>query len=375
MNRTCVEPHRKHHDLSCFEYVDIYGEKKSCFQCFCSCDALDTACERAVSCDFATADLLDSALEDISDRIRVPWVGGAMKVDNHAVAVTTLFCFYLIVGSINMIALGLSSIIFAVFLTRMYRYVRRSGVKSIYFFLLSMLHTVTSLVLYSCKIFLRAETIHIYYFYFWLMVYLSVLYNFKQDAGKIAVVQSKNTNHILYCDKCTIVRPVRASHCRFCDVCVDRYDHHNIWFDQCVGSSNHVSYLILLLALINLTFSTTWDFFSTACGFVELSPNFSVPNCKAYILGNRSSVLFSIGLFSCAVLLVTLYHLIIQMKLITFNLTGYEERCLRRGYPIHDDMLRSHYYHSPFNKGFKQNWMSFIISVKQRVVNKHVDTV
>ena len=60
MNRTCGEPHRKHHDLSCFEYVDIYGEKKSCFQCFCSCDALDTACERAVSCDFATADLLDS---------------------------------------------------------------------------------------------------------------------------------------------------------------------------------------------------------------------------------------------------------------------------------------------------------------------------
>lgn len=32
-----------------------------------------------------------------------------MKVNNHAVAVTTLFCFYLAIGSINMITLLIAS--------------------------------------------------------------------------------------------------------------------------------------------------------------------------------------------------------------------------------------------------------------------------
>ena len=32
-----------------------------------------------------------------------------MKVNNHAVAVTTLFCFYLVLGSINFISLAISS--------------------------------------------------------------------------------------------------------------------------------------------------------------------------------------------------------------------------------------------------------------------------
>ena len=50
-----------------------------------------------------------SVFEDVTDRIRIPWAGGAMKVNNHAVAVTTLFCFFLIVGSINFIGLMLSS--------------------------------------------------------------------------------------------------------------------------------------------------------------------------------------------------------------------------------------------------------------------------
>ena len=44
-------------DLSCFEYVDVYGKKKSCFQCLCSCAAVDNACEKAVSCDYSTLSL------------------------------------------------------------------------------------------------------------------------------------------------------------------------------------------------------------------------------------------------------------------------------------------------------------------------------
>eukprot|EP00116_Pleurobrachia_bachei_P013812 sb/3474074/ len=128
--------------------------------------------------------------------------------------------------------------------------------------------------------------------------------------------------------------------------------------------------ITIFVALINLTFSTAWDFFTSSCGVRELSPQFVVPDCQAYILDNKSSVLFTVGVFSLIVLLVSLVQLVQQIKLITFNLTGFEARRLRRGYPIHDELLNSHYYHSPFSKGAKLNWFAFIASVKQRIVTK-----
>ena len=74
MNREleCFEACRQDSDLSCFEYVDVYGEKKSFFQCFCSCDALDTACDRVLSCDFTSSSTFNSGKSCFSMFIHNP---------------------------------------------------------------------------------------------------------------------------------------------------------------------------------------------------------------------------------------------------------------------------------------------------------------
>ena len=38
-------------ELDCCEYINIYGEKRSCLQCFCDCSALDSACDTLCSLD------------------------------------------------------------------------------------------------------------------------------------------------------------------------------------------------------------------------------------------------------------------------------------------------------------------------------------
>mmetsp|Transcript_32520 Transcript_32520/g.94009 ORF Transcript_32520/g.94009 Transcript_32520/m.94009 type:complete len:408 (+) Transcript_32520:79-1302(+) len=51
-----------------------------------------------------------------------------------------------------------------------------------------------------------------------------------------------------WCETCRIWRPSRASHCSFCNRCVTRKDHHCPWISQCIGSRNHL-YFLLWLAL------------------------------------------------------------------------------------------------------------------------------
>ena len=57
------------------------------------------------------------------------------------------------------------------------------------------------------------------------------------------------------CPRCEVMTTPRSFHCFLCDKCVEGYDHHCPWLNNCIGANNRNSFLCFLLffMLFNLT--------------------------------------------------------------------------------------------------------------------------
>mmetsp|Transcript_29318 Transcript_29318/g.34387 ORF Transcript_29318/g.34387 Transcript_29318/m.34387 type:complete len:225 (+) Transcript_29318:27-701(+) len=49
------------------------------------------------------------------------------------------------------------------------------------------------------------------------------------------------------CPTCKLINTPRSFHCMVCNKCVERFDHHCPWIDNCVGHNNFVRFYIYLL--------------------------------------------------------------------------------------------------------------------------------
>lgn len=48
------------------------------------------------------------------------------------------------------------------------------------------------------------------------------------------------------CPECQTLRTIRSRHCNVCHRCVERFDHHCPWINNCVGVKNHNWFLLYL---------------------------------------------------------------------------------------------------------------------------------
>ena len=52
------------------------------------------------------------------------------------------------------------------------------------------------------------------------------------------------------CSDCFAVRTTRSRHCAVCNKCVERFDHHCPWVNNCVGLKNHAVFLFFVTSML-----------------------------------------------------------------------------------------------------------------------------
>ena len=53
------------------------------------------------------------------------------------------------------------------------------------------------------------------------------------------------------CADCLTVRTSRSKHCSVCNRCIERFDHHCPWINNCVGVNNHRYFYIFVLTMFS----------------------------------------------------------------------------------------------------------------------------
>lgn len=72
------------------------------------------------------------------------------------------------------------------------------------------------------------------------------------------------------CPECYVIKTPRSKHCSVCNKCVERYDHHCPWINNCIGVKNHNLFISFISTLVC---SILWNFGCTLKLLIEIMRN------------------------------------------------------------------------------------------------------
>ncbi|XP_035299204.1 palmitoyltransferase ZDHHC23 isoform X2 [Cricetulus griseus] len=394
--------------LCCCEYIDRNGEKNHVAACLCDCQDLDEGCDRWLSCKSVRPETCERITDTISDRLRIPWLRGAKKVNISIVPPLVLLPVFLHVASWHFL-LGVVVLISLPMLALWYYYLTHRRKEQTLFFLSLGLFSLG----YMYYVFLREVVpkgrvgpTQLALLTFGLFLILLALYRAKKDPGylsnpacndkapsnsqiecPIKKGQEKTkgfpgtdtsgslNNRTLkddikgssrvgldspakvkedWCAKCQLVRPARAWHCRICGICVRRMDHHCVC---CVGESNHQAFILALLIFLLTSVYGISLTLNTICR--DRSLFIALFYCPGVYENYSSALSFTCVWYSVIITAGMAYIFLIQLINISYNVTEREvQQALRQktGRRLLCGLIVDT---GQYNRGFLRNWYQF----------------
>jgi len=78
------------------------------------------------------------------------------------------------------------------------------------------------------------------------------------------------------CADCSTIRTSRSRHCSICGHCVERFDHHCPWINNCVGVGNHMHFYFFIVFMF---FTLLVSFLQ---GFTVLVESFNTDSMNSF---------------------------------------------------------------------------------------------
>ncbi|KAM9320403.1 palmitoyltransferase ZDHHC23 [Gastrophryne carolinensis] len=353
--------------LCCCEYINQNGERSHLAACLCDCQDLDQACDRWITCKSLQPEVLARAMETASDRFRVPWIRGARKVDVSIVPPLVVLPVSLQVASLHWVlgAAVLSAL--PLLVIWYYQLTHRTKGRTLLFLSLALFSLAYMYYHFLRQVFLRGHVGrgHMSALTCGLLLILFLLRRAKGDPGYLRTcaahkswekeppVTDKN-----WCQACRLLRPPRSAHCRICGNCVRRLDHHCVWINNCIGSRNHGSFILLLVVfMFTSVYGISITLGAICQGQYVLSALFYCPGVYA---DYSTSFAFTCVWYCAIVTGGIAYLLLVQLLNISYNVTEREARVALREKSGRRFLAGLVVDPGTFNQGLYHNWLHFL---------------
>lgn len=352
--------------LCCCEFQNLHGRRSHILAFCCECDELDNAVDQCLKGNRVPREKVAAVFSVISDRIRIPWFNGALKIELGIIAPVLVLIVSLHFASYGLVFTVLAMVYLPVFIL-IYTFSALNRRKRTWFFVswvLSSLIGIFYLYLLNVAPFYSYTISAIISagFCVVLLLYLRVIFSRRLLASHSLISKSSSQNdpnHMssslkdLTCCLCTEGPFIRAKHCRICGYCVPRSDHHCVWTNCCIGQHNHRAFLGAIFLFIVTGLWGVYLSFFTICK--SLSGKILHLDCSDVYSDSRSAVVFVACWYTILFIFGMSSLLVQQLLFISFNITGDEwRRSLRK--KSFWEVLWTHQY----NKGFLRNWIGFL---------------
>ncbi|MCJ8745814.1 hypothetical protein PDJAM_G00134660 [Pangasius djambal] len=397
--------------LCCCEYVDRHGGRSHMAACCCDCEDLDEACDRWMKREPQNPDSLSQVASTVTDRLRVPWISGAKKVDLSLIPPLILLPILLHIAALHY----LLGIIVLTALPGMvlwyYYFTHRKKGRTLFFLSLALFSLFYMYYLFLTEVMPRGDITNVQLGIITLGVVLTLIALVHTKKGPGYVIPSpadthstvtyhspppdvdsayhngsrhqvvianrtspaeqgaepravaggvleKDSSRRNWCPFCKLVRPPRAGHCRICGSCVLRLDHHCVWINSCVGQANHRSFLLTLVFFLLTSLYGISLVLRSVCPTQSLLT--ALLYCPDVYSQSSSALCFTCAWYSSIVTGGLLHLLVLQLINVSYNVTEREARIALRDKTGHSLIWGLIIDTGVYSHGFRANWTEFL---------------